>query len=80
MCQDLAEENEPIIQNVEKDSSSFKEERVQRPWGRNKLGLSKQRKEATGAGKQLRGKRREVGKDWITWALVALVGSLHFIP
>lgn len=59
MCQDLAEENEPIVQNVEKDSSRFKEEQVQRPWGRNELGLSKQQKEATGAGKQLRGKRRD---------------------
>lgn len=58
MCQDLAEENEPIVQNVEEDSFGFKEEQVQRPWGRNKLGLSKQQKEATEAGKQLRGKRR----------------------
>lgn len=79
MCQDLAEENEPIVQNVEKDSSSFKEEQVQRPWGRSQLGLSKQQKEAAGAGEQWRGIGRS-GQRPDHVGLVALVVSLHFSP
>lgn len=78
MCQDSSEGKEPIIQNLGKDSSRFKEEQVQRPWGRKKLDLSKQQKEASGA-ESNRDKGGKVGRGWTTWALVALVGSLHFI-